>query len=777
MLVSFRKVLVVFFVCAFIVSASTVAMSATLTATNDDQETVEWQLSAQKVSSLNDAEVIEAEGEVVLKQGNDYLKADFARYYAATNWVYLSGNVQVFMNNDNLSASTAEFDLGNKVGWMKNGKVFIDGPHVYFSGDRIQKNWGDSYTFTNAKITTCDGDVPAWSLNTNQATLELEGYAVIRGANVEIKDYPVMGMPYFVLPIKTRRESGFLRPEFGTTNRLGFWYAQPYFWAIDQERDMTFYAQYMSKRGFMPGVEYRSATSKEDKLWMRFDWLDDAKTVSSLSQAKDFGYDELLRTNENRYWARGMFNGTFADPKWKFKADIDYVSDQDMLREFDNTMSGFDNSQSELEDNFGRSLNDISNPIRTSRLLFTRDWNRFGAALLGEYNQNSALGHGNAKSSTDTTLQRLPEFDGYLFKNRLFDQVPLTLAADFQSVQFARQKGTDGNRIDIVPTMGLPLVTSYGTITPEVGMRQLWYNTTERDPLPTATGDDGRDSRTLFQFGVSGYSEVARVYNYASTLTPTQENAGKSETIGLKHAIQPRFEYRHVSGSSLTDAPQYDDVDKKSNEDELTVSLVNLITRKKATVVSGDEEKDVLPTIKTSFSELLWFRILQSYDFEEAKRNENIKISDRLYKRRPWGDLEGELRFYPWTNVWISSRTFFSYYDKQLNRHDHTVTVAAPDYGQFSTGVDFRRNLNEDITYAGTDLTNLNVWKNTLTIDYFDPFSAEIYYEYDFNKKETFEQSYALAYNHQCFRLIFKAKFTPFEDSYKMYLELPGLTF
>lgn len=93
----------------------TVGESATLTATNEDQETVEWQLSAQKVSSLNDAEVIEAEGDVVLKQGNDYLKADFARYYVATNWVYLSGNVKIFMNNDRLTAETAEFDLGKKL--------------------------------------------------------------------------------------------------------------------------------------------------------------------------------------------------------------------------------------------------------------------------------------------------------------------------------------------------------------------------------------------------------------------------------------------------------------------------------------------------------------------------------------------------------------------------------------------------------------------------------------------------------------------------------------
>lgn len=778
MLLSLRKAVVVFFVCVFTMLAVT-AQGATLTATNEDQETVEWQLSAQKVSTLNDAEVIEAEGDVILKQGKDYLKADFARYYAATNWVYLSGNVEVFMNNDQLSAATAEFDLGKKVGWMKDGKVFVAGPHVYFTGERIEKNWGDSYTFNNAKITVCDGDKPAWSLDTSEATLELEGYAVINGADVQIKDVPVFGVPYFVLPIKTRRESGFLRPDFGSTSRLGFWFAQPYFWAIDQERDMTFYAQYMSKRGFMPGVEYRSRTSADNQVWMRADWLHDAKTVNDADEASDFGYDNLFRTNENRYWARGMINGEFPDARWKFKADIDYVSDQDMLREFNSTVAGFDDSQDELEERFGRSLNDRSDPTRTSRLLVTRDWDRLGIALLGEYNQNSALGHGNEKHSEDESLQRLPDFNTYYFKNRIpgLEQVPFTLNADFQSVQFARRKGTEGNRTQITPVLGLPLVSSYGTITPEIGMQQIWYNTAKEEPLASSNGDDSRTSRTLFKFGVSGYTELARVYSYEQTLAATEENVGEVETLGIKHAIQPRFEYRHVSGSNLSDTPYYDYVDRLGNEDELTVSLVNLLTRKRATVIAGNEEKGIDPSLSTSYGELLWFRILQSYDFEENKRNENELIEDERFERRPWKDLEGELRFYPWTNVRFTSRTFYSYYDTQINRHDHTLTLTAPTYGEFTTGVDFRQNLDKNKEYAGTGLTDLNVWKNRLTVDFFDPFNFEAYYEYDFEKKEAYEHSYSLIYNHQCFRLIFKAKFTPFDDSYKVYLELPGLTF
>ena len=129
-----------------------------------EEELVSWDLYASKVTGHNTNQILEAEGEVYLQRGQEYLKADYARYYAATGWVYLSGNVEVYFGKDRLNASEAEFDLANKVGWLKDGQVFMEGPHVYFSGSRVNKHWGDMDTLREAKVTTCDGDVPAWSM-------------------------------------------------------------------------------------------------------------------------------------------------------------------------------------------------------------------------------------------------------------------------------------------------------------------------------------------------------------------------------------------------------------------------------------------------------------------------------------------------------------------------------------------------------------------------------------------------------------------------------------
>ena len=44
---------------------------------------------------MRESKILEATGQVALRRGNEFFKADYARYYSTTNWVYLKGNVEV----------------------------------------------------------------------------------------------------------------------------------------------------------------------------------------------------------------------------------------------------------------------------------------------------------------------------------------------------------------------------------------------------------------------------------------------------------------------------------------------------------------------------------------------------------------------------------------------------------------------------------------------------------------------------------------------------------
>src|SRR3546814_18050795 len=69
---------------------------------------------------------------------------------------------------------------------------------------------------------------------------------------------PVLYTPYLRHPDPTvDRRSGFLAPTFGTGDFLGYAYGQPYFWAIDDTKDLTVAPLVSSEQGINLTGEYR----------------------------------------------------------------------------------------------------------------------------------------------------------------------------------------------------------------------------------------------------------------------------------------------------------------------------------------------------------------------------------------------------------------------------------------------------------------------------------------------------------------------------------------
>ena len=399
------------------------AATDVLTIPMEDTKEASWNLEADKLVTLSDNTIVEAQGGVVLQRGNDILKADFARYYSATNWVYLKGNVFVRMGKDDIHSDEAEFDLHSKTGWLTNGHVFMEGPHIYFSGSRIIKHWGDRYTFNKAKVTTCDGTSPAWSMNAEQAVVEIDGYAQLFHSTFDVKNTGIFYSPFMVLPVKTTRQSGLLPPDYGISDKRGFYYTQPYFWAIDESHDMTFYGGWMTKIGPSLSVEYRANEFTDQKTWLAATGIYDKDTVAIPGTSRVSENKQTLRTNNDRYWLRGMADGFLGASTWRYRSNIDYVSDQDFLREFNQGPTGFDRTRDNLFRMFGRDLQE-DDQNRVSAALVSNDWQRVGIVASMRYEQDPALGHGNRAQSQDELVQRLPQLDLFLYKGRIVPQIP-----------------------------------------------------------------------------------------------------------------------------------------------------------------------------------------------------------------------------------------------------------------------------------------------------------------------------------------------------------------
>ena len=112
------------------------------------EQDLPWHLTADRTVSDQNSDILEAFGNVDLHRGDDYLQADYARYYPDTKWVFLRGNVRAKFQGDYLSAGEAEFNLETSQGWLKHGQVFLEQPHIYFSGERLNKTGQHTYTFS-----------------------------------------------------------------------------------------------------------------------------------------------------------------------------------------------------------------------------------------------------------------------------------------------------------------------------------------------------------------------------------------------------------------------------------------------------------------------------------------------------------------------------------------------------------------------------------------------------------------------------------------------------
>ncbi len=763
------------------------APSSSLDLVDENAESQTWKLNADKLTSLNDGAILEAEGNVFLQRGLEYLKADYARYYPSTNWVYLRGSVDVRMGKDVILAESAEFDLRSRTGWLTNGNIFMEGPHMYFAGGRIIKHRGDRYTFNQAKITTCDGDVPAWSVVAEEATVEIDGYARLYRSAFQIQDTAVLASPFMIVPAKTTRQSGFLMPDYGFSKKKGVFYTQPYFQVIDESRDMTFYATYMEKMGPMGSVQYRSHTTAQDKVWL----------MGSLTAAKNRITDpaddptgnNLARTNWDRYWLRGMADGHLGASSWRYRMNLDYVSDQNFLRQFSSGPTGFDRTRDDTFNMFGRDLREDDQKRLSVGMLY-RDWDRVGVAMSMRYEEDATLGNGNRSRDADETVQQLPKVEAFLYKGRILPELPLEAEMQASTGYMYRNSGTKGGRSELYPKLTLPWDLKYASVIATAGLRSTYYSTTNSAHTdfmrpyyasPTAPKQN-KKNRVLPDVDVQMYTETQRIWSLTpdEPVRPTADFVGKSNWTGLRHQIQPRLRYRANPNKDQQDNPFYQLEDRINGTNELTYSVTNIITRKSTSVRAVPGEKGEEPTYETfdSFKDLVWWKLQAGYDYEEAERTQHRDE----YSRHPFMDIYSELDLSPLDWLTYTNKLYISPDTGDLSRYDHSLSVSPWSWITWTTGFSYRTSDYEMRTRLQYDDERdvipeapLRLLHNRATIQLNDTWGLDVYEYRNLRTNDVYDLNVDLSYTAQCYRFIARAKTDDRDTSFTFMVELPGL--
>lgn len=742
----------------------------------------EWTFSADRVEGSHTSEYVEAFGNCTLSLGDNQLRADFARYYQSTGWVFLRGDIRAHWGGDFLQAEEAEFDLNTMTGWLKRGKLFMAKPHVYVEADRVARTNGDTYKFTNAKVTACDGEKPAWSVTTEEGDVELDGRVRLYHSAFRIKDVPVFYWPYMSLPGRKARQSGFLMPYMSSSKKLGIQVDLPYYWAISDEADMTVYQNYMSRRGYMQGVEFRHANDSSTKgLWMVDALKDSRRATTEAAEWKDYQDDGLIRPNRSRWWVRSKYNGWLGSPQLQVKLDLDLVSDQNYLRDFQDGPTGFDATRQAFLDTFGRDIGNIDDQTRTSEALLSRSWDRFGLAGKIRYTEDLRYMNGNGKSSDNTTPQTLPELEAFAFQQGV-PGTPVEVSAEAKYDYFRRNKGHSGHRFRATPTVKLPLSAGGFTVIPSVGMDLTSYSLTTHEgygnqtvvdsggrdqELNSNATRDGAHSRTVFTAGFTGFTEMTRVFSLAESAKPEPSLAGTSRWTRLRHSIVPRVKYEYVPTITGQDEfPYFDEYDRITGVNQVTYSLTNVLDRKRETVVlSPGSGSDPQASVASDYLDFLLFRLEQSYDRNEASRKDQLS----KYKRRPFSDVMAEFVVRPEDFIDLISRTWFSPYKAGLTQTENSVRVFKQGLGEISVGYDFLAKIDEYTRYRDRTMSILDLGAKWILSE---DFSLAAKYRHDFNGDRDLERTLRLNWAGDCYTLHFQYTQKPNDNRFEVGFDL-----
>ncbi len=668
------------------------------------------------------------------------IKADWMVYDVELESIKAKGNVQIITNEEQLFAKEATLSLTDETGKFTDATVLRNELSLHLEGKSIEKTGFDTYRIDDGWVITCkleDNQTPPWSFASASTDIRQGGYAVLTHARFNIKNIPVFYSPYMILPAKNTRQSGFLYPYFSTSTISGIGLNLPFFLNISDSADATFFPEYYFKRGFMPGAEFRYVSSSTDKGMFTASFLDDQLSdPSETTYYNDTGYSH---DNSDRYWIRGKADHTFGDG-WQTRLDLDIVSDQDYLDEFNTGVTGFRKTYDRYLESFGRSFQNQTDGYRQNSLKTLRSFK--GMSL--ETNFLAINDAYTNASETNTQLWKLP---GAAFTGALpIGESDLYFDWNTTYVNYWREDGTGGHRLDLKPSLSAPIpVSQYLETLVEVALRDtLYYVETYGDAEWT---EDQAQNRFLPEYKVEVATTLERDFS-----------TGDGEYDGFTHQVRPFVKYGYIPEEDQTDLPKWDDIDDIDDQNTVTYGMDNYFNP----LTSSDLKKSAVWDAAT-------LRVEQAWDLRQ----------DTGYD--PLSAIFSKLSWSPFSSGRILYKTAYDTYDSQFTLHSFGGQYQNRRGDQFGLDYSFKeigyKEINdfdsEGLTY---DIEQINATFRS-RLPFISSWIAGATVEHSISEDETNEVNGFLTYMANCWSVTFESQYTPTETSFVVLFNLANIGF
>ncbi len=630
--------------------------------------------------------VTRLKGQVQVIFNQQILNCDEAEIYWKKDLIVAWGNLNIQTPTTYVQGEKVELNYKTNKGKIYKG--YIRSGQVVFEGDIIEKIGDKEYIADGAYYTACTTCPPAWSFSGSEIQAEIGGYAYIKNSIFRVADFPVFWLPYLVVPLKSKRQTGFLVPSLDFSDKDGEAFTIPFFWAIDRSQDATFKARYYAKRGQMFLTNYRYLLSKESGGNLNFAALRDQIFKNEERLTKEVSNNEFRWFSTYAHYF-DLPNGYVNRMQLNLASDLLYPTD------------------------FPIDFPLVGEPAMVNRTSITKNFEFLH--LSADINYNVNLLKSDPLAKNNDAVHRFPEFNFQIKETPILGD--LQFSFDGQYVHFARNDlayddvilATDdpndfcdedkvsqcvvprdqrdgsfdpnrdivraGERMDLNPALSYPMVVGkYFTLLPRVRYRYTQYAfTLEPD---TNQSFDTNPVRQYLQTQIGARTSLSKIYE---GFAADSKNKYRHEIVAsIDGSTIPYFDQTSSTffGDSsnfpankinepISDADfgglrgiQFDDVDRITDRQLVTVTVDNLLTRKKQKANGAD------------YRRLALVRLAQSYDFNEAKRETGAQpwsaISGLVDLRLDRFNTNTQVNYFPYLNK-TNTSTRFQLLDKVGN--------------------------------------------------------------------------------------------------------------
>ncbi len=568
-------------------------------------------IRAEKIVNNGKAGISHAYGKVFIQKGTKSVWGDTATYNLNTGDVNIQGDVHYIDEGVEIFCEVADLNFERDEGSLYNARLNIKDEY-FVNGEKIIKKGKDQYIVENGGVTSCPQEEPHWKFNASKLDLTLDDYARMKHLVFRAGGLPILYMPYWVAPAKTKRATGFLAPTIGYSDRNGAQFNNAFFWAISDNSDLTVSHQYMGRKGNLVGSELRYIFSKRTRGNLYTKYLQETDTE------KDVNRD-----------------------LWK----LIYDHDQALPLGIDGVVHLDLESEDSIDREYGTNLTNRTRRYTDSYMTLNKTWtNRILTVIARQ--QISTL------PTKEDDVAQVPSIVFTNQQEQIWES-PFYAGLDSSFTSFKTKTVRDGvtypydvDRMDFFPTVSMPITMApWLSLTPELGYRYTTYT----NGIDNVNGGLLNESFAREYYTASVELKGPRFYKIFENDSPTRPKT--------KHLITPTITWKFLpdysfDGEDRQKVSPLDSVDKGSPKNTVGFSLLNQV------FVKEIKDEDSSQTI-----DIVFLNISQKYDLNEASRDKNPETEKKPLKALVF-DLDTKI--VPW--LLLNYYTTYSHYDKKWNK-------------------------------------------------------------------------------------------------------------